>query len=664
MTNRDVSNFNLPKTPAEETFTEEYSPDARAFLKAHPLYAYIHDMWPQLTFTHEDLFLGGARNPILPHDDSKPFYVYISDKEDLKAVQDYYAETKANVIKKIQAGELGPIQPEALLDIEIRTIPRDADGKPNIPFDEHGILHIPHKAVSPGIERYTKGSMYNWDSAFIIRGMVQDGMCDLAKDMLDNLLYQIEHYDGPLNANSTFCIGDDKSRSQLPLLTAKIHIIYNNWDQLSPEKQGNKDEWLRDAVSLVEKHHKRWVSGAHYHEDTGLSMFNTEHEKPGVEVLYGEPEHYVQAYETLCDIFHKSVEDTRPMHERSYQERKDHYYVEQFLERDADGKPVQFQIDTATQTIRGLTGAFFRGDWAMRESGFDPSRRFGFMNVDIINHLPVCLNGFRHKMEFELSELNALLAKRFPDEDQKFIDRAHIWAERAEDTHDAIQEHLWDNGQAQYTDPDGKTDEMPPSFRDKNVSPLADKFNIGTMRRYNFATTFIPMWTGIATADQAKHIVKEIKPLLDCDFGLMTSDRYTGCQWDAPMIWAPLQIMAVEALEKYDYYHTALELSRRYIRAIEAEFDRTGFMWEKLEGEKGTSETGKFIADNVGYDENDKGFGWTIAAYIEIKHAIERLKLKIDGKPVPAPAVDTNFNVVHGRTVRPAIDGKPELTTV
>ena len=46
-----------------------------------------------------------------------------------------------------------------------------------------------------------------------------------------------------------------------------------------------------------------------------------------------------------------------------------------------------------------LTTLFYKGDRSMRESGFDPSDRFGKFNVDIIHYNPVCLNSLLYVME-------------------------------------------------------------------------------------------------------------------------------------------------------------------------------------------------------------------------------------------------------------------------
>ncbi len=52
-----------------------------------------------------------------------------------------------------------------------------------------------------------------------------------------------------------------------------------------------------------------------------------------------------------------------------------------------------------------LTPLFYKGDRSMRESGFDPSDRFGPFNIDIIHYDPVCLNSLLYLMEMQTAEI-------------------------------------------------------------------------------------------------------------------------------------------------------------------------------------------------------------------------------------------------------------------
>src|SRR5262249_47865462 len=56
-----------------------------------------------------------------------------------------------------------------------------------------------------------------------------------------------------------------------------------------------------------------------------------------------------------------------------------------------------------------LTDLFYKGDRSMRESGFDPSNRFGPFSADIIHYTPVCLNVLLYRMEEEASRIQSRL---------------------------------------------------------------------------------------------------------------------------------------------------------------------------------------------------------------------------------------------------------------
>jgi len=66
--------------------------------------------------------------------------------------------------------------------------------------------------------------MYGWDSYFIVIGLEADNHPALAKGMVDNFLFEIEHYGAVLNANRTYYL----TRSQPPFLTSMIRAVYEN----------------------------------------------------------------------------------------------------------------------------------------------------------------------------------------------------------------------------------------------------------------------------------------------------------------------------------------------------------------------------------------------------------------------------------------------------
>lgn len=646
---------------------------------AEPAREHISSMWEKLTRTHESWFLGAMEDSKVEHVPGQPYYLYISPEEDKSRVEREVRDARAAVVEQIyaRAGTQDPVMctviddrvvegerlviknripatEENLPQIEVRVLQRNPQTGSLIPppADQHGLLYLPHPYVVPGV-RFNE--MYGWDTAFVVRGLLRDGEFQRAKWLTDNLLYEVKHYGAILNGNRTYYLDENKPRSHPPLLTGKIRDIYNYYRSSEEEsaivQRDAMVPWLKDAMEQAERYHDFFLqkphipAGAEEGNNHVLSLYDSERKTPGDEVLYSEPEHYDVARNELSGVYDtikeklqqdfgldigailkaQNLDDQQAaaVSRLSYQMRRDLYYIEQYLTLDEAGHPAQ----DAEGRVQ-LSEQFYRGDWAMRESGFDPSRRFGFFNVDIINHIPVCLNSLRHKMEKEMGALYGQLAQDEPGMREHWRQKETEWEQKAGQTREAMQE-LWDPGDGNRL----------PSFRDKNINEaLNQKYNLPEFREYAYATALFPMWAGVATPKQAEQIVTYIMPQLMSANGLNTSRRKdTGSQWDYPLMWAPLQVAAMEALERYGYYEEAWKIGERYAKAVIREYGRTGKMWEKLSSETGTNQTAIHI--NKGYATNDEGFAWTNSAVVEIMHALPRLLQKIQGKKVTHPDI-------------------------
>lgn len=129
---------------------------------------------------------------------------------------------------------------------------------------------------------------------------------------------------------------------------------------------------------------------------------------------------------------------------------------------------------------------------------------------------------------------------------------------------------------------------------------------------WTLAGTF-PLFTGLASQDQAESTMEVLKEKFLKDGGLVTSLHHTGQQWDFPNGWAPLQWVAIRGLVDYGYDDLARTVSDRWLALNEKVFDRTGKMMEKynvcdLSLEAGGGE----------YPLQD-GFGWTNGVAVALK---------------------------------------------
>ncbi|MBV8071210.1 MAG: trehalase [Acidobacteriaceae bacterium] len=447
--------------------------------------------------------------------------VYIPRTEDVHAIE-------RELSAEIPANEYGTIS--------LHPLPEDINT-----LKEQGLLYLPKPYVVPG-GRFNE--MYGWDSYFIQVGLLRDHDLDHAKDMADNFLYQVKNYGGKvLNANRTYYL----NRSQPPFLTQMVLGVYEE----------TKDRaWLEQALPEVEQYYKLWSAEPHLTPETGLARYWDFGEGPAPEVLSAERNAEGKTHYDLVKEYFKTHEITA-------------YDVSQYWDRKTDQ----------------LTMLFYKGDRSMRESGFDPSNRFGPFNIDIIHYNPVCLNSLLYLMEMQTGDILRILGKNA---------EAAQWRKRAEQRAAIVNRLMWDEKDGLYYDYD---------FVTKNV------------RHYPFLTTFYPLWAGFATKEQAARVEKNL-PLFEKAGGLQTSTYVSGNQWDAPFGWAPLQMIAVEGLRRYGYSDDAERISMKWLSLVHREFLRQGYIVEKYDVVQGGSDVSANI--HFGYSANQAGFGWTNAVFTRL----------------------------------------------
>lgn len=83
---------------------------------------------------------------------------------------------------------------------------------------DSSLLELPHPFVVPG-GRFRE--MYYWDSYFTMLGLEVDGRHDIAKNMVDDFAYEIDHYGHIPNGNRTYYL----SRSQPPFFSKMVDLM-------------------------------------------------------------------------------------------------------------------------------------------------------------------------------------------------------------------------------------------------------------------------------------------------------------------------------------------------------------------------------------------------------------------------------------------------------
>lgn len=432
-----------------------------------------------------------------------------------------------------------------------------------------GLLFLPNSYVVPG-GRFNE--MYGWDSYFIILGLVRDKRIDLARGIVENFFFEIEHYGTVLNANRTYYL----TRSQPPFLTSMIMEVYN------AEKAAGKEdkEWLARAYDFASRDHEMWMRDPHLAGSTGLSRYYDFGHGPAPESLQDETglRRKVIGYFLL-----------HPQLDRTYVVAKDSKQSAQ----EAAGPDYTVEVCDVARTMAHpgcdtsstvqLSADYYKGDRSMRESGFDISFRFEPYGAATHHFAPVCLNSLLYKTEKDLEEISRLLGKNA---------ESAQWKQRAEDRKQRINKYLWDDQRGLFFDYDLRT---------------------GTKSTYQYVTAFYPLWAGLASPQQAQAVARNVK-LFDQPGGLVTSTTDSGGQWDYPYGWAPLESLAVDGLRRYGNTADADRISYNFLSTVSDNFRREGTIREKYDVVSRSSEA----HISVGYQANVVGFGWTNGVFLEL----------------------------------------------
>lgn len=117
-----------------------------------------------------------------------------------------------------------------------------------------------------------------------------------------------------------------------------------------------------------------------------------------------------------------------------------------------------------------------------------------------------------------------------------------------------VNQYCWDEERGLYIDYD---------FVNKRRSKVAA------------ATSFQPLWAGLASPEQAAKVVRNASSLLLTPFGLATVEK-TGeiknYQWGETSLWAPMQFIAVAGMDRYGFKKEARALATSYLRLINRNF--------------------------------------------------------------------------------------------
>ncbi|WP_211333102.1 alpha,alpha-trehalase TreF [Pseudorhodoferax soli] len=246
-------------------------------------------------------------------------------------------------------------------------------------------------------------------------------------------------------------------------------------------------------------------------------------------------------------------------------------------------------VATAAAAPQRPAAEVFRDLRAAAESGWDFSSRWlgtppagagrlqALATIRTTRILPVDLNALLHQLESRIAQLaaqagDAATARRH---------QALAGARRA-----AMDRWLWNEEAGAWLDLDWPEQ---------------------TPRRGLNAATATPLFTRTASAAQATRLADTLARRLLVPGGLAATEQCSAEQWDRPNGWAPLQWMAAEGLAAYGCDALAGEIRARWLRTVDAVYQREHRLVEKYALHAHPEASGGSGGE---YPLQD-GFGWT-----------------------------------------------------
>ena len=129
---------------------------------------------------------------------------------------------------------------------------------------------------------------YGWDSYFSAMGLLETRRLSLVIQIIQNYIFEIEHYGQILNANRSYYL----CRSQPPFLT---DLAIQAFNRAKEEKQST--EFFRRAIlAAIKEYHQVWMASPRYDTRTDLSLYGPPRVGLPPEVEEGHYDHVIMPY--------------------------------------------------------------------------------------------------------------------------------------------------------------------------------------------------------------------------------------------------------------------------------------------------------------------------------------------------------------------------------
>lgn len=385
---------------------------------------------------------------------------------------------------------------------------------------------------------------YYWDSWWIIRGLLVCDMDNTAKDVINNLLDDLNTFGFIPNGGRIYYL----DRSQPPLMSEMLRTYYSYMSE-NTGVTADLQSFISSAFESIVKEYNFWMS------DVNNQM---------VEISTGP-----SSTPTKFNRYYSNYTTPRP-----------ESYLVDVENAEASGRP----LGEYYQQVRAgaESGWDFSSRW-IRPSG---EQRYNLTNIHTNEIVPVELNSIMYRFELNLEYFATLLSQWATQQGNTassatYTSQATLYSNAAAARMAAINTLLWDaqhkhwrdfNLTSQqwthYTAEDAEYITLPATATATAADPATSP--------YATIAYWIPMWAGISPTDGTTNdqLVSSLQAsgLLQVA-GVLTTTVATGQQWDSPEAWAPLVMFTIEGLQNLNTKNSlslAVSLMRKIISQYEA----------------------------------------------------------------------------------------------
>ena len=194
----------------------------------------------------------------------------------------------------------------------------------------------------------------------------------------------------------------------------------------------------------------------------------------------------------------------------------------------------RFSMDPKIDTLQMLVIA---DNFATEAAtGMDFTTRFEHRCADFV---AVDLNSNLYLYEQNFASMEKILG----------ISDGKAWKSKAQKRKDLLNKYCWDETRGLYLDYD---------YINQRCSKVVA------------ATTFSPLYSSIASKEQAKRVVANL-PLLESEWGIITTEDVNESriyQWDHVSVWPPMQSLVFMGLNNYGYKDDAKRVAMKYLDLV------------------------------------------------------------------------------------------------